>query len=203
MSNNWKSSLILEEGEELITHWKGDYEIRERVVTASGVTDVKKNILGILVLTNRRLIFLEEHGLIKKSYHQVLTIPLEKIESISLGGILIPFVSISDGVKTHIFHLVGVGKEKFGSFRQLIIEQRRKRKEEIEAEKKRERIYVMIDFSFIKDYLERGGLILQTFKCPSCGAPLKFPESGKIITCPYCNNEIRAEDVFEKIKSLI
>lgn len=208
MSSDWESSLILEKGEKIVTSWNGNYEIRERVVEKGAfgtrrMTDVKKNIQGVLVLTSQRLMFLEKHGIFGKSYHQTLAIPLEKLGGVSLGGTLIPFVSISNGVETHIFHIQGVGKREFESFRQLIVEQCRKRKEEIEAEKKKERVHVMIDFSFIKDYMKQGGLVLQTFKCPSCGAPLKFPESGKTTTCPYCNSDIRAEDIFEKIKSLI
>lgn len=208
MPDDWQSSIIFEKGENVITSWHGDYEIRERVVEKGALgtrkmTEVKKKVSGVLVLTNQRLIFLQEHGIFGKSYHQVLTIPLERLGAISLGGALMPFISISDGVETHIFHIKGVGKKEFESFKQLITEQCRKRREEIEAERKKERVHVLIDFSFIKDYMKQGGVILQTFKCPTCSAPLKFPESGNTTTCPYCNTVIRAEDVFEKIRSLI
>lgn len=203
MTNYWESSIIFEKGEKVISSWRGDRELREKVVIDGSLTEKTKNIQGILVLTNQRLIFLEEHGVFRKSYHQNLVIPLEKIGAISMGGFLSPFVSISSGTETYIFHIQGIGKKEFEPFRQLIVEQFRKRKEEIEAEKKKERVHLMIDFSFIKDYMRQGGLILQTFKCPSCGAPLKLPESGNTVTCPYCNSDIKAEDIFEKIKALI
>jgi len=203
LSSDWQASIIFEKGEKVVASWKGDREIREKAIVDGRSTETTKYIAGVIVLTNQRFIFLKEHGIFRKSYHQSLVIPLEKIGAISMGGFLTPFVSISDGVETYIFHIQGVGKREFEPFRQLIVEQCQKRKEEVEVEKKKERIHLMIDFSFIKDYMKQGGLVLQTFKCPSCGAPLKFPESGNTMTCPYCNSNIRAEDIFEKIKALI
>jgi hypothetical protein len=205
---SWENSIILEKNEKIITSWKGNQEIHERIVERGAygrkkIADAKKNISGFLVLTNQRLLFLEEHGVFGKSYHQTLAVPLGKIGAISMGGALIPFVSIADDVETHIFHIQGVGKKEFEPFRQSIIEECRKRREEIEAEKKKERVHVMIDFSFLKDYMKQGGLVMQTFKCPTCGASLNFPESGNTTTCKYCNSNIKAEDIFEKIKSLI
>jgi hypothetical protein len=207
-SLSWENSIILEKGEKTITSWKGNREIRERVVEKGKyggrrIAEAKRNLSGFLVLTSQKLLFLEEHGMFGKSYHQTLSVPLSKVGAISMGGALLPFVSIADDVETHIFHVQGVGKKEFESFRQSIVEQCRKRREEIEAEKKKERVHIMVDFSFVKDYMKQGGVILQTFKCPTCGASLKFPESGNTTTCQYCNANIKAEDIFEKIKSLM
>jgi len=38
-----------------------------------------------------------------------------------------------------------------------------------------------VDFSLIREMLERGGIVLQSIKCPNCGAPLEIPSSGRII----------------------
>lgn len=54
------------------------------------IEDAKERKNGFLVLTNQRLLFLEEHGVFGKSYHQVLTIPLVKVGGISMGGLLVP-----------------------------------------------------------------------------------------------------------------
>jgi len=51
--------------------------------------------------------------------------------------------------------------------------------------------------------MKKGGLSLTTVKCPECKAPLKMPKGGTEIVCQYCNNTIYAQDIFEKIKSLI
>lgn len=29
-----------------------------------------------------------------------------------------------------------------------------------------------------------------TFNCPTCGAPLEYPGSGKLVRCPYCNSSV-------------
>lgn len=37
--------------------------------------------------------------------------------------------------------------------------------EEIASEKKRDKIHVMLDFSFLRTYMEKVGLVLQKVKC--------------------------------------
>jgi DNA-directed RNA polymerase subunit RPC12/RpoP len=61
----------------------------------------------------------------------------------------------------------------------------------------------MLDFSFLKEYMSKGGLNLQVIKCPSCGGTVEFPQSGDKTVCKYCNNTILAQDIFEKVKGLI
>jgi len=167
------------------------------------IENAKERKNGYLVLTNQRLLFLEEHGVFGKSYHQVLTIPLMKVGGISMGGTFSPFVCIADDMETHVFHIHEVGKSEFEPFRQLIADQCRKRKEEIEAEKKKERVQVVLDFSSLKDYMEKGGLILQKTKCPECGAPMALPTTGNQTKCEHCGSIVYAQDIFEKVKSLI
>ncbi len=43
-----------------------------------------------------------------------------------------------------------------------------------------------MDFSTIRDLLEKGGVVLYTVKCPNCGAPLELPERGSKIRCEHC-----------------
>jgi len=148
-------------------------------------------------------LFLEEHGIFGKSYHQTLSIPLVKVGAISMGGTFSPFVSIADDVETHFFHLNNVGKNEFEPFRQLIMEHCQKRRKEIEAERKKERVQVVLDFSTLKEYMEKGGLVLQKTKCPECGGPIMLPEVGNKTQCEYCGSIIYAQDIFEKVKSLI
>jgi hypothetical protein len=74
---------------------------------------------------------------------------------------------------------------------------------ELERMRKKERGHVTIDFSFIKDYMKEGGLSLKTMKCPECNAPIRMPKDGTEMVCQYCNNPIHAQDIFEKIESLI
>jgi len=205
---SWESSIILEKGEKIVTSWKGNRETREKMVARGAfgrktVQEAKEHKNGFLVLTNQRLLFLEEHGTFGKSYHQVLSVPLMKVGAISMGGSLSPFVSIADEFETHVFHVHGVGKKEFEPFRQIITEQCQKRREEIEAERKKERVQVVLDFSSLKDYMEKGGLVLQKTKCPECGAPMSLPSTGNQTKCEHCGSTVYAQDIFEKVKSLI
>jgi hypothetical protein len=55
-------------------------------------------------------------------------------------GTLMPFVSITDENEVNVFHLDGVGKNKFDPFRSYIGEWCTKRKNELENERKKEKM---------------------------------------------------------------
>jgi DNA-directed RNA polymerase subunit RPC12/RpoP len=207
MTMSWEASVIFEKDEKIVGSWHGNRETVERVVMRGQygrrAQDVKTRKNGILTLTNQRILFLEEHGLFGKSYHQVLAVPLLKVGGIAMGGTISPFVSIADEMETHIFHLDGIGKNEFDEFRRLVVSCCQRRREEIEAAKRKDKIQIMLDFSMLKEYMEKGGLVLQKTKCPECGAPIPLPTVGNQISCPHCGSMILAQDVFEKIKSLL
>ena len=77
------------------------------------------------------------------------------------------------------------------------------RRAEIDAEKRKDKVHVMLDFSFLKTFMEKGGLIMQVLKCPECGATVDFPKSGNETKCSHCGKAIYAQDIFEKVKGLI
>jgi ribosomal protein S27AE len=77
------------------------------------------------------------------------------------------------------------------------------RKEEIDSDRKREKIHVMLDFSFLRTYMEKGGLVMQMLKCPYCGGSVALPKTGNQIKCSHCGKTIYAQDIFEKVKNLI
>ena len=197
----WLSSIFLNPRETAIASWPGDYEIEEQVIRdgETQVANVKHE--GVLVLTNHRLIWVRSKGFFKKSYHPEFTIKLEDITGISMGGILFKHIMISEDDYSYKFHLVG--EKDFPAFRQAIMNQSNLRKTFLESQKRQERVTIMLDFSFLKQYMEKGGLVLQTVKCSNCGATLRLPDRGSTITCSHCQSINRVEDVFEKVKSLI
>ncbi|ABL78774.1 TFIIB-type zinc ribbon-containing protein [Thermofilum pendens] len=77
----------------------------------------------------------------------------------------------------------------------------RLRAERVRSLEKREK--PAVDFSSIRDILERGGVVVYTVKCPVCGAPLKLPETGRETKCSYCGATVYAEDVLGKLKELL
>lgn len=201
--------IVLEEGEEILTSWDGNVETIEKTVIAKGrfikrhkIVEAKEKEKGTLVLTNRRLIWATKRGVFGKSYHVMHEIPLEDIKGVSSGGAISKYISIMDSENEYRFHLSGM----YGSIREfnpLIRRAMEARKKEIETEKRKARVHIMLDFSSLKDYMKKGGLVLQTVKCPVCSGPLKLPESGNQITCEHCGNTIYAQDIFEKVRALI
>ena len=73
----------------------------------------------------------------------------------------------------------------------------------MKAEKQKERVHIHLDFSFVKDYMAKGGLMMQSVRCIECGGNLSLPESGSQVVCEACGTTIYAQDIFDKIKALI
>jgi hypothetical protein len=202
----WEQAIFLEKNEKIINSWTGNWEgsgeIAVRATKKSGgkQTQIKK---GLLALTNQRFVFLEEHGVFGKSYHQALTLNLTDVNGVSMGGKFNPFVSIAAGKETNVFHLNQVGNGEFEQFRRLIAETSTNRKAEVEAENKKEHVQIVIDFSTLREYMQKGGLVLQKTKCPECGGPIAIPTAGNQTICEHCGSTVLAQDIFEKLKDLI
>jgi len=73
----------------------------------------------------------------------------------------------------------------------------------IQKKQEKERPIVVIDFSRVRDYLDKGGLVLTTVKCPQCGASIELPKKGSTTKCGYCRASIYAQDILEKFKGLM
>ena len=201
------SSIVLEKTETVVETWEGDVESVVRTVksergfirTKHKVVEAKGKDKGVLVLTNQRLIWLNKKGVFSKSYHMTFEVPLQDITGISETGRITKRICISDRTGEYRFRI----SVQLNEFRNMLEKALTERKKALERIKKKERVHVMIDFSFIKDYMKEGGLSLKTIKCPECNAPIKMPKDGTETICRYCNNTIHAQDIFEKIKSLI
>ena len=164
-----------------------------------------KDTFGNLFLTNKRLIFEHVSGLFSKRVYVTLDLPLEGISNVSVEGTFKKKVVVhakKGFVSSFPIHLEFIVKDP-SQWQSKIMSSFKARIESIEAEKKRERIQIVIDFSALKTFMEKGGLVLQQIKCPECGAPIKLPPSGNQTTCEHCGNTILAHDIFEKIKTLI
>jgi ribosomal protein S27AE len=77
------------------------------------------------------------------------------------------------------------------------------RRDEAKHVRRQNKVDVMLDFSFLRECVEDGGLVVQNLKCPECGASVKFPDAGSQSVCDHCGANIYANDVFKKIKDLI
>lgn len=155
---------------------------------------------GHLVVTNQRLLFVCKLGFLAKDYAVMYGITLENIINVSQGrfGFNNKLVILEnnnqhkDFVRPNIQSIIPIINSAITS-----------RKNVLMAEKQKEHVQIILDFSSLKDVMFKGGLVMTTYKCPNCSGILKLPEEGKILMCEYCGTPIKPVDIFEKIKSLI
>jgi ribosomal protein S27E len=203
--------VIIDKSESILNLWTGNRQIKN---DQAPVSPAQKRAMilqiGALLLTSRRLIWLEKRrmGVWKPqiTYQVALDMPLEDIKGVSAesgdsgnweSAKKVSIVT-NDGETT--FNLQNAFQELLKPMIECAIKMRI---DENEAERKRDKIHVMLDFSFLKSVMEKGGLVMQVLKCPECGATVDFPKSGNETKCNHCGKTIYAQDVFEKVKGLI
>lgn len=162
---------------------------------------------GLLVITNKNLLFQQQEGIFTKHFHTALRIPLTQIHGITSGGTFTKHIKVLAGIggslTEHEFNnFVETGKS-IHELRSEIENDITEAREEQEEEKKRERLHILLDFSFLRDCLEKGGLLVQNIQCPHCGAPIEMPNSGDHVKCEHCGSNVLAQNIFDRIKELI
>lgn len=168
---------------------------------------------GILVATNQRFAFLAEKGVFTKEYSPKESIRYEHVTSIGIdSGWLAHSLTISAQMHGREWHIAGLKSqrdefswesanlEEARAFGEIAVKQRMAA---MADQKKKERIQLVIDFSFLKEAMKKGGMVVQTVKCPNCSAPVSLPSSGSETKCQYCGAMLYAQDVFEKVRDLI
>ncbi len=203
-------SIMKEKNEAVLYRWDGNRIVTSVVIKQGNSLQQVVSTAGALVLTTRRLIWLErrEAGFWKPvvSFVAAYEIPLESIKGVtgetgdSSSWTLPKKVSIVDAHGEQQFSLLYSFLELFKPIMENAVAMRHS---EIDAEKKRERVHVMLDFSFLKTFMEKGGLVMQVLKCPECGGTVDFPKSGAETKCTHCGKTIYAQDIFEKVKGLL
>lgn len=192
----WLGSIVLQENE-LFLRWKTAQEFFEDKTQTLGARVGKK---GFLILTNQRLLFTAKLGFLAKEFGVVYGINLEEVMSVSPGR-------FGFNKKLVVLHKDGTHRDFVNpNILELIPEINKaiaNRKQAIKAEKARERVQVVLDFTSLREVMSKGGLVMQTFKCPNCSGMLEIPESGKVLMCKYCGTPLKPIDIFEKIKSFI
>ncbi len=207
-------AVMLEPDEKLLHQWAGFRETMENRVINGNKKIIVIPESGVLLVSNQKLYWIQirESGIFKKTrtYLVVYDLNLENIKGISgeTGDSKTWFMSVS------IPKTFSVVDEKcetrfrlhfalLETFKPIIEKATKNRKTQIKKEKNKERVNFMLDFSFLKKYMETGGLVMNVLKCTHCNGKVTFPEGGSKIKCTYCGNEILAQDIFEKVKSII
>jgi DNA-directed RNA polymerase subunit RPC12/RpoP len=177
---------------------------------------------GFLVLTDRRLVWVGREG--KKRCSPIFEAGFESIRGVTAVSGEFPYISITkeSGSKTrevrfYVFQpggkkrrvgLLGsrepyLDKKGMEDLKNMLANEVTLGLQAIEEEKRKSRIQYVIDFSFLKAEMEKGGVTVTTIKCPSCSAKLDVPSTGSMFKCKYCGNTIMAQDIFEKMKGFI
>lgn len=124
---SWGNSVIFEKDEKVVNSWRGTREIMEDTYDESSkeqmVWKVKEKRRGFLILTNQRLLFLDEKQVDENAYDQVIAVPLVYVSGMWMEKVPASSVPEKEGFETHAFRLVKVGnKGEFEEFRKLIEE---------------------------------------------------------------------------------
>jgi hypothetical protein len=215
----WHSTLALEKDETVISSWEAEQkEIRSMLYGDIEVFDKGE---GLLVLTDQTLMWL--HRLPSEYYSEYsrgFRIQLDRIKDISTGLKPISHMAITDDEGVHVVcpfsqsrpapgfkglthHKDYMNVEELSNLQKTLMKHRDERKFAILEAQKRERVQVIVDFSFLKDYMQKGGMVVQKISCANCGASMHLPERGNAVDCPYCKTTYQVQDVFERIKQLI
>jgi hypothetical protein len=155
---------------------------------------------GCLVLTNQRIIFACKIGMLSKDYAVTYLANLEDVSSVSHGRFgFNDKLIILDKNSQHKDFVQPCIQRLIPTINSTIT----KRKNEIESEEKKKRIHIVLDFSSLRNVLSKGGIVMTNYKCPNCNGMVDLPDTGKVLICKYCGNQIKPVDIFEKIKSLL
>jgi ribosomal protein S27AE len=179
------------------------------------IRDVKAEVYtfpGILVVTNHRMVFLEQRPVPRgrpDDYRVRDAIDLESVRGLTLGHIAkdepVLLVSYDHGGRLRERGYFGPGLDaaNLDHARASLQAVAAARARQLEEQRRRDRVQVVVDFSFLRGALERGGLAVTAVKCPNCSASVSLPETGDLLKCAYCGSTIHAADLFEKLKGLI
>jgi hypothetical protein len=179
---SWQKAIILNPNEQVLHSWSGNCERNYKTVvpekgfirTKYVSRDAKEQHSGELVLTNKRLLWLERRGMLSKTYRASFEIDLLNLQGITCGGLVKSWVSITNSNGESIFHLRGVGKKEIEPFKDMILRQVEKLREsqlnEAPAIHKEviTKEVVMIPCEYCRSLMPQTS----TF-CPSCGARRK------------------------------
>ena len=198
--------VALEKGENIYGSAEATYQVIKNKwktgILSTQKIEEKDVFTGIVVFTNYCIVLIEQRGLLSHSYHCRVNLPYESIVGVSGGGWISKYISITDhnGIEHRISVSSNTDFERWTILIKQLIKQKRKLLEEKEKEK---RVQVIMDFSFLKSFAKKGGIILNTISCPNCNGVVDLPASGNILKCNYCQRQIYATDIFEKMKDLL
>jgi rubrerythrin len=185
------SIIVLEENEKKIDSWEGRVERRGKAVVEDGkylgrtrVVLYKVKEKGNLVLTNRRLVWVERRGVFNRSQNISFEIPLEQIKSIS-GGSYSRYYDYIDIVGDKAEYRFDLDDCKFNRFNYVVRPLIQTRKEQIESERREKALDEMVHYNIATSFeFGKDGALL--VRCPYCSSPKPQTDKSNDVKCPHC-----------------
>ena len=87
-------------------------------------------------MTNQKLVWIEEMRIRRKSYHPLVTIPLENIKGVQISEPTSKSVSIADAIGEYAFDLVDpavASQDDLNFLKRIVLDQVNTRKQELET----------------------------------------------------------------------
>ncbi len=197
-------SLLLRPGETVRKIWRASLQTKTFLASLADEKSGKTMWLGFLALTDRRLAFVEEVGLFTKTHRVKESIDLENLINVSVQGVSKKlYVTYQAGGNSVERMFGGAAGQTLFEIHREIQETRAARVNAIEFEKKQARVQYVLDFSFLKNQMEKGGIMVSTIRCPNCGGTLALPSTGVSVRCERCSSDVVAQDVFDRMKGLL
>jgi len=208
----WGNSIVFQKGEHLIFSSEMGEFFSEKVSDVLwGPTQFRNPYgdKGIGILTNQRILFVAKK---RGAYPLTYGVSLTDVQALNFGGVvhsggLLGDLGLIGSKSIVILEKNGRSRVFVGKQVQDFVEPANsaivKAKELQEAEQRKARVQIVLDFASLKGIMQNGGLVMTMFKCPNCNGSLPLPDKGEVLVCHYCNTPVRPVDIFEKIKSLI
>ena len=137
---SWQNALVLENNEKVVQFWKSNYQIQTTVIKKTWRGKRPKTVehkkKGILVLTNQKVVWIEEMEIRRKSYHPLVTIPLENIKGVQISGPTSNSVSIADAIGEYAFDLADptvASQDDLNFLKRIILDQVNTRKQALQT----------------------------------------------------------------------
>src|SRR5947209_2937045 len=159
---DFMTNVMLRPGESLLKAWRMTMQTMSLMQSLSDHSVPKAMWKGVLVLTDQRLTFMEEVGILSKSYRVKESVDLENLIDVSVrcGKPLHLAYQASGGSVSREYY----GTKGLADVRLAIVTARNTRLQAIEREKRQSRVQYVLDFSFLKAQMEKGGITVSTIR---------------------------------------
>ncbi|MCE5295484.1 MAG: hypothetical protein LLG16_00045 [Euryarchaeota archaeon] len=170
-----------------------------------------------MMVTNERILIVEESGLIRRNFDLFEAIELEDVRGTSIKEMFlaeafkINFQTRGGLGDVEISNMMDMDKDTFDvngptdleMLRQWMDARVQDKIRLVEERSRRDKVQIMLDFDSLRDEMAKGGIVMKAIKCPNCNAAVDMPEAGCRVECQYCGSSIVAQDIFDKMKGLI